>query len=275
MIRNILIFFGIILLATQGVGETQLTPQTRNEKLSYGLGVNLARNARADKIEIPPDVLVKALRDEFSGQKTVPANDELRRLITTFSNVFKSLTNRGVELNLDLMLMGFEDKLLGRKLRLPEQEINRSLITYQVELKRERYREQRNVMEGNLKKGNAFLAENKQKEGVVSLPSGLQYKILKAGRGRIANDGDTVECHYRGTLLNGVEFESSYRQGQSETFKVSRVILGWKEALKLMPAGSKWQLFIPPHLAYGVGGKGNDVGPNETLIYELELLAVR
>jgi FKBP-type peptidyl-prolyl cis-trans isomerase FklB len=126
----------------------------------------------------------------------------------------------------------------------------------------------------NKKEGDAFLAENMKKEGVMALPSGLQYKILKAGSGKMPTDADTVECNYRGTFINGTEFDSSYRTGKPATLKVKGVIPGWQEALKLMPVGSKWQLFIPPQLAYGERGSG-PIGPNATLIFDLELLAIK
>jgi len=128
--------------------------------------------------------------------------------------------------------------------------------------------------EENRKAGEAFLAGNKAKDGVVTLPSGLQYKVLKAGDGRKPSDADMVECRYRGTLIDGTEFDRSDPAGQPATFKVAGVIPGWREALKLMPVGSKWQLFIPPQLAYGAIGSG-PIGPNATLIFELELLAVK
>jgi len=269
------LLIALLLAAAQASAQTPSIPQTRNERVSYGLGVAMARNVKAQKIEIAPEILVKALRDEFSGQKPVLADTEVRRLVATFSDVSKSIASRGVGLKLDLMILGFEDMLLERKLRVPIQEINRTLIMFQVELQRERNRDLKNLMEDNRRKGEVFLAENSHKEGVVTLPSGLQYKILQAGKGRAATETDTVECRYRGTHLSGLEFESSYRKGRPESFKVTRVILGWKEALKLMSVGSKWQLFIPSHLAYGVVGRGNDIGPNETLIYELELLVIR
>ena len=127
----------------------------------------------------------------------------------------------------------------------------------------------------NQKEGVAFMDENKTKEGVVTLSSGLQYKILKASSGKKPVETDTVECHYRGTLINGTEFDSSYRRGEPAAFPVSGVIPGWTEALKLMPVGSKWQLFIPPQLAYGAQGAGRDIGPDATLIFEVELLAIK
>jgi FKBP-type peptidyl-prolyl cis-trans isomerase FklB len=127
----------------------------------------------------------------------------------------------------------------------------------------------------NLKTSTAFLAENKTKEGVVALPNGLQYRVLKAGDGPKPTDTDTVECRYRGTRLDGTEFDSSSRHGGLATFKVAEVIPGWKEALRLMPVGSKWQLFIPPQLAYGTRGKAPDIEPNAALVFELELTGIK
>ena len=131
------------------------------------------------------------------------------------------------------------------------------------------------AVNNNEQEGVVFLTNNKTKQGVVTLPSGLQYKILKAGNGKKPIGSDTVECHYRGTLINGTEFDSSYRRGQAASFPVSGVIPGWTEALKLMPVGSKWQLFIPSQLAYGAQGAGRDIGPDATLIFEVELLAIK
>jgi FKBP-type peptidyl-prolyl cis-trans isomerase FklB len=130
------------------------------------------------------------------------------------------------------------------------------------------------ALEDNKKKGEVFLAENKTKEGVVVLPSGVQYKILKAGNGKKPIDSDVVQVYYRGTLLDGSEFDAT-EPGQPADLKASSLIAGWKEALRLMPAGSKWQIFVPSQLAYGERGVGSDIGPNETLVFEVELLAVK
>lgn len=124
------------------------------------------------------------------------------------------------------------------------------------------------------KEGETFLEANKKKEGVVALPSGLQYKILKAGDGPKPKASDTVKCHYEGRLINGQVFDSSIRRGEPAEFPVSGVIAGWVEALQLMPVGSKWQLYIPSELAYGAHGAGQSIGPNETLIFDVELLAI-
>jgi FKBP-type peptidyl-prolyl cis-trans isomerase FklB len=147
--------------------------------------------------------------------------------------------------------------------------------TFQTELRDKQQAKRKAEGDENLKAGEVFLAENRKKEGVVTLPNGLQYKILKAGGGRKPTEADTVEVNYRGTLIDGTEFDSSYKRGKPVTFKVTGVIKGWTEALKLMPVGSKWQLFIPPQLAYGERGAGQAIGPNATLIFEIELLAIK
>lgn len=122
--------------------------------------------------------------------------------------------------------------------------------------------------------GEAFLKENAQKEGVVVLPSGLQYKIVEAGTGTKPKTGDRVRCHYEGRLINGAVFDSSYRRGEPAEFPVNGVIQGWVEALQLMPVGSKWELYIPSELAYGAHGAGQSIGPNEALVFDIELLDI-
>jgi FKBP-type peptidyl-prolyl cis-trans isomerase len=132
------------------------------------------------------------------------------------------------------------------------------------------------AIEKNKKSGEAFLAANKDKPGVVTLPSGLQYKIIEPGTGPKPTAADSVVCNYRGTLIDGTEFDSSYKRGQAATFPVGQVIKGWTEALQLMPVGSKWQLFIPPDLAYGERGtNGGPIGPNETLVFEVQLVSIQ
>jgi FKBP-type peptidyl-prolyl cis-trans isomerase FklB len=129
--------------------------------------------------------------------------------------------------------------------------------------------------EKNKKEGEAFLAENQKKEGVKTLPSGLEYKVIQAGTGNSPKLSDEVTVHYRGTLIDGTEFDSSYRRGKPENLPVNGVIPGWTEALQLMQVGAKWQLFVPPSLAYGERGAGRDIGPNATLIFEIELISIQ
>jgi len=129
--------------------------------------------------------------------------------------------------------------------------------------------------EKNLKEGEAFLQENAKREGVVALPSGLQYEVIEEGTGKSPKPGDEVTVHYRGTLVDGTVFDSSYERGEPVTFPVEGVIPGWTEALQLMKEGAKWKLFIPPSLAYGERGAGQVIGPNATLLFEVELISVQ
>jgi FKBP-type peptidyl-prolyl cis-trans isomerase FklB len=172
-----------------------------------------------------------------------------------------------------------KDALSNQQLLMAEDALSATLAAYQDEQKEKQAQALKKVGEANRKAGDAFLAENARAEGVVSLPSGLQYKILQAGQGKRPTDADTVQCHYRGIRLDGKEFQSSYANGRPATVGLAAVIPGWKEALKLMPVGSKWKLFVPPQLAYGelgVSGRNaaSTVGPNEPLIFEVELLAI-
>ena len=190
-------------------------------------------------------------------------------------DVARNFQRLGLDLDLDALIKAMRDVYSGEKLLMSEEDLRTAKSVYQVELREKQVVAVRRAAEENKIAGIAFLAENKGKEGVVTLPSGLQYKVLKAGDGKMPKASDTVECHYRGTLLDGTEFDSSYSKGQPAKLTISAIIAGWREALKLMPVGSKWQLFVPPQLAYGERGNGRGVGPNETLVYEMELLAIK
>lgn len=189
-------------------------------------------------------------------------------------NIARSFKADEVEFDPDLVLRGMKDASSGEKLLMRDKELRQVMNSFQGELRQKANQRQRVAAVDNKKEGEAFLAANKMKEGVVSLASGVQYTVLKMGEGKKPTDTDTVEVNYRGALLNGTEFDSS-DDGKPATLKVTQLIPGWKEALKLMPAGSKWQLFIPPQLAYGERGVGRDIGPNQTLFYEVELVGVK
>jgi FKBP-type peptidyl-prolyl cis-trans isomerase FklB len=190
-------------------------------------------------------------------------------------NIGKSMRKDTVDIDPAIFSRGMKDALAGGKLLLTDDEMKATLTKLQTELRAKQEEAMQKAGEINKKAGDDFLAQNKTKEGVVALPDGLQYKILKEGTGPKPAATDSVVCNYRGTLLDGTEFDSSYKRGQPATFPVSGVIKGWTEAVQLMPVGSKWQLFIPADLAYGNRGAGPDIGPNATLIFEVELLSVQ
>ncbi len=187
----------------------------------------------------------------------------------------QGLEKQSVEFDADLVAQGVKDAMSGAKTRLTDDEAKAVLTEVQTEVNKQRQEKMKEAADKNKAEGEAFLAANKSKEGVVTLPSGLQYKILTAGIGPKPTANDQVVCNYRGTLIDGTEFDSSYKRGKPATFGVGQVIKGWTEALQLMPIGSKWQLFIPSSLAYGErGGPGGAIGPNEALIFEVELISI-
>lgn len=173
-----------------------------------------------------------------------------------------------------IVARGLKDALAGSKTLLTEEDEKTALTQLQSQVIGAQQAKMHEAGAANRKEGEEFLAANKGKPGIVALPDGMQYKILKEGTGPKPTANDTVSCNYRGTLINGKEFDSSYKRGQPTSFPVSGVIKGWTEALQLMPVGSKWQLFIPSDLAYGDRGTGGDIGPGATLIFEVELISI-
>jgi FKBP-type peptidyl-prolyl cis-trans isomerase len=220
---------GIMLLTAQANAEETKTLDSQLDNVSYGIGVDLARN-------------------------------------------FKRL---GIKVNMDTLIRGLKDEQSGKKLLLSEKDLRQIMNTYQSDVMQKQAESNRLASEINKQTGEQFLAANKEKEGVVTLASGLQYKILKAGDGKKPVEGDMIECNYRGTLVNGKEFASSYENSTPAIFPLEKMIPGWQEGLKLMPTGSKWQLFVPSQLAYGATGAGRDIGPNQTLIFEIELISIK
>jgi FKBP-type peptidyl-prolyl cis-trans isomerase FklB len=191
------------------------------------------------------------------------------------SDMGKRLKASGVQIDSAILARGIHDSMTGNKQLMTEDDIRSTIASAQKDLQQKQMAKVKELGDKNKKEGDAFLAENKTKEGVVTLPSGLQYKILKEGTGPKPTANDTVVCNYRGTLLNGKEFDSSYSRKEPASFPVNRVIKGWTEALQLMPVGSKWQLFIPPDLAYGERGAGADIEPDSTLVFEVELISIQ
>jgi FKBP-type peptidyl-prolyl cis-trans isomerase len=229
MVLVITILAGATLAQNAPAPQDQPALKDQKEKLSYALGMDVARTLRRQSIEIDPALFNKGLNDTYSGGKLLLSDDEARALITDM-----------------------------------QKDTRKKLEDTRAQ-----------AADTNKKAGDAFLAENKKAQGVVALPSGLQYKVLKAGEGKKPALDDIVVCQYRGTLIDGKEFDSSYKRNEPATFPVKGVIKGWTEALQLMPVGSKWQLFIPPDLAYGERGAGAEIGPNSTLIFEVELVSIK
>lgn len=188
--------------------------------------------------------------------------------------VADNLTRQSLDVDPDVLMKGLKDELAGKSL-MTDAEAHTTMSQLFAELRAKQEEKMKEAGEANKKEGEAFLAANKSKEGVVTTPSGLQYKVIKQGTGPKPTTSDTVVCNYRGTLINGKEFDSSYKRGEPATFPVGGVIKGWTEALQLMPVGSKYELYIPSELAYGERGAGPDIGPNTTLIFEVELLSIQ
>jgi len=189
-------------------------------------------------------------------------------------NIGINLKQQGLEIDTEQLLKGMRDALGGQASLLTDAEMEQTLSALQQQMQAKQQERTAALGAVNAKQGEQFLSANAAKEGVVTLPSGLQYKILTAGTGRKPAATDTVIVQYRGTLIDGTEFDSSYKRNQPTKFKVNQVVPGWTEALQLMPVGSKWQLFIPAKLAYGERGAGNVIPPNATLIFEVELQGI-
>ncbi len=189
--------------------------------------------------------------------------------------VAKTIKSQEVDVDPNLVAAGLVDALSGGKLLMTDEELRATITALQKEMAEKQEQARARGADENKKLGEVFLAENAKKDAVITQPSGLQYKILKAAEGRKPAQSDTVVCHYRGTLIDGTEFDSSYAAGRPATFQVGGLIPGFKEALQLMPVGSTWQIFIPSNLAYGERGAGNVIGPNAALIFEVELISIR
>jgi FKBP-type peptidyl-prolyl cis-trans isomerase FklB len=213
----------------------------------------------------------------FASAETKELKTEKEKL--SYSMGFATGTQmkrQSIEVDSEVFTKGMMDVISGGQPLMTEQQIQETLMNFQKELQMKQAVKVKEQGEKNKKEGEVFLADNMKKEGVKTLPSGLQYKVITEGKGKKPTENDTIEAHYKGTLIDGTEFDSSYKRGQSATFPVKGVIKGWTEALQLMNTGSKWQLFIPSNLAYGEqGAPGGSIGPNATLIFEVELISIK
>ena len=189
-------------------------------------------------------------------------------------DIGKNMKRQGVEVNPAMLAEGLSDALNGAKPRLTEEEMASTMQAFRTEMQAKMAQKQKEATENNKTKGEAFLADNKKKEGVKTLPSGLQYKVITEGKGAKPKATDTVVTQYRGTLIDGTEFDSSYKRNEPATFPVNAVIPGWTEAIQLMSVGSKYQLFVPASLAYGENAPPA-IGPNSTLIFDVELVDIK
>jgi FKBP-type peptidyl-prolyl cis-trans isomerase FklB len=238
--KRSIIALATVALAATGFAQDKTELKDTKDKVSYSIGLDIGSTFKKQKMDINLDILQKGLKDGVSGAKPLLTEDEVKQTMTAYS------------------------KEMSEK----QQAANKEAAAK------------------NAAAGEAFLAENKKKEGVkvkpVKVQTGgtdktveLQYKVLKEGTGATPKSTDSVTTHYRGTLIDGTEFDSSIKRGEPATFPVSGVIRGWTEALQMMKVGSKYQLFVPFALAYGERGAGQDIGPNETLIFEVELLGIK
>jgi FKBP-type peptidyl-prolyl cis-trans isomerase FklB len=212
------------------------------------------------------------LASHLNAQETPVLKDQRDKVSYIIGmDIGMNLKKQAIDIDSNILAKGVKDALSGAKPLLTQKEIQETMAAFQKEMMAKK----EEVAKQNKKDGEIFLSENKKKEGVKTLPSGLQYKVIKVGTGKKPKSTDTVTVHYRGTLIDGTEFDSSYKRGQTVSFPVSGVIPGWTEGLQLMEEGAKWQLFIPSNLAYGERGTGGIIGPNATLIFEVELVSIQ
>ena len=219
--------------------------------------------------------VLSACQQQAKEPETVTLDTPEKRLSYGIAiRMGERMKSDGMNLDVDAYALGMRDAFAGAEAKLTDEEINAEMQAYQQKMEAERQAEREALATGNAEAGAAFLAENAKREGVNVTESGLQYEVIEAGEGDSPGLEDQVEVHYRGTLIDGTEFDSSYSRGQTVTFGVTQVIAGWTEALQLMKEGSKYKLFIPSELAYGPAGAGQMIGPNATLIFDVELVDV-
>lgn len=263
-----------ILAASIMLGGSARAQQTPASNPSPGASQAPASQAPAVKTPATPATERDPAAAE-SADTPVLKTDKDKASYAVGLSVGKSLQRDSIDIDPNIVAQGMKDALAGGKVLMTDDEAKAAMVTLKAATQKNQEAKMAQAGEANKKEGDAFLAANKTKEGVVTLPSGLQYKILTAGTGAKPTAADTVVANYKGTLINGKEFDASSRHGGPQTFPVGGVIRGWTEALQLMPVGSKWQLFIPADLAYGQRGAGGDIGPGTTLIFEVELVSIK
>jgi FKBP-type peptidyl-prolyl cis-trans isomerase FklB len=269
IIFTIILFGGASLVPAASVAQTTTTGASSKPAASQATSTTAKQPAAK-----PP--ATKPAATGASHQSIVALKDQkAKNSYALGMNVGRAADGQIADFDLDAFVQGVRDVLAGGKTLLTPDELAAVMTQLQPEISARRAEKMKIASDANKIAGAAFLAENKSKDGVVTLPSGLQYKIITEGTGPKPALTDVVVCNYRGTLLDGKEFDSSYKRGQPSSFPVNRVIKGWTEALQLMSVGSKWQLFIPSELAYAERGAGADIGPGATLVFEVELISIQ
>jgi len=248
--------------SSQATASTTATPKAQKPATSTGATKTGTAATTAKKPATATPFTLKTQKDKASYAIGV--------------NIGRSMKKDSVDVDPDVIARGLKDVFADKKLLLTDEEAQAALSTLKNDMQKQQ-EEYQAAVDKNKKEGDAFLAVNKAKPGVVTTASGLQYKIVQEGTGPKPTAADTVVCNYKGTLVDGTEFDSSYKRGQPATFPVGQVIKGWTEALQLMPVGSKWEIVIPPSLGYGERGtpNGGPIGPNSTLIFEVELVSIQ
>ncbi len=236
--------------------------------VSRALITNPSRNPMKLKIHV---LALAGLAFNVHAADASLATDQQKFSYTVGVQIGQSLQRDAKEIDADIVTHAIKDVLADKKLMMSKEEMQKSMDSFQ----QKQMQKQVAAADTNEKAGAEFLAANKKKPGVVETASGLQYKVVKQGSGDKAKPADTVVVHYKGTLINGTEFDSSYKRNEPATFRVNQVIPGWQEALQLMNPGSKFQLFIPSKIAYGQRGAGGAIGPNETLLFDVELIEIK
>lgn len=243
--------------------------------------VEEAAEVEAVIVEEPEPIAQAVVAEEPAEIVAIPAAPEPIKLITEMDKVSyaigvrmgSSLKQGKVDANLDVLVKAVKDGFIGEDMLMTEEEIMQTINAFQRQMMEKERKAKDAQGETNLATAKKFLEDNKAKDGVTTLPSGLQYEVIEEGTGATPVATDKVKTNYRGTLIDGTEFDSSYKRGTPATFGVNRVINGWTEALQLMKEGAKWKLYIPPELAYGQRGTPN-IGPNSALIFDIELIEI-
>ena len=250
-------------------------------KLSILLTLSVALSAAASAQQTPASKPVAApsttAHHKAADKTTSPVILDSPKAKASYAigvSIARTLQQKGLEVDSAILYEGLKDAFAGGKLLVTEEDAQAAIAALQKEAHDKHEAEAKALAEKNHKEGTEFLAANKTKDGVITLPSGLQYKVITQGDGPTPTASDTVECNYRGTLITGKEFDSSYTRGKPATFAVGAVIKGWTEILQLMPVGSKYQVFIPSELAYGPAGNPV-IGGDATLIFDIELMSIR